>query len=397
MRLRHRDGTLVHLAYCSNVHPAEDPAGIHSQLRRFAGPVRERLGVDRLGVGLWLPAATASLLASDAAELDALRGVLAEQGLEVVTLNAFPYGGFHDPVVKHRVYKPDWTERARLEYTLDAAAVLAELLPDDARRGSISTLPLAWYTPWSESDRRAARGHLDELADGLARLRERTGRHIRVGFEAEPGCVIETTDEAVAELSGVDSEYIGVCLDACHLATAFEDAGAAVGKLTSAGLPVVKSQLSAALHVADPADAATRAVLAGFVEERFLHQVREPRGAGQSGQAGQGGLLSLDDLPEALAGDTLPAAEPWRVHFHLPLHAAPSAPLAATDAELVATMGALVGGEHALTDHLEVETYTWTVLPEDQRPVDDAGLVAGIAAELAQARRYARDLGLEDA
>ncbi len=394
MRLRHRDGTLVHLAYCSNVHPAEDPAGIHSQLRRFAGPVRERLGVDRLGVGLWLPAATAALLAREPREIDALRAVLAEQGLEVVTLNAFPYGGFHDPVVKHRVYKPDWTERARLEYTLDAAAVLAGLLPDDARRGSISTLPLAWYTPWSDADRQAARRHLDELAGGLAALRERTGRHIRVGFEAEPGCVIETTDEAVTELAGVDTDYLGVCLDACHLATAFEEAPAAAGTLAAAGLPVVKSQLSAALHVADPGDAATRALLEKFVEERFLHQVREPRGAGSGGA---GGLLALDDLPEALAGSALPASEPWRVHFHLPLHAAPSAPLASTEAELVATMRALVGGERALTDHLEVETYTWTVLPEDQRPVDDAGLVAGIAAELAQARRHAHDLGLEDA
>src|SRR5699024_8035335 len=179
----------------------------HSQLRRFAGPVRERLGVDRLGVGLWLPAATAALLAREPGEIDALRAVLAEQGLEVVTLNAFPYGGFHDPVVKHRVYRPDWTERARLDYTLDAAAVLAELLPDDARRGSISTLPLAWWTPWSDEAAQAARANLDALATGLARLREETGRTVRVGFEPEPGCVVETTTDAVRALAGIDTEF----------------------------------------------------------------------------------------------------------------------------------------------------------------------------------------------
>ena len=113
MRFRHPDGSLVHLAYCSNVHPAEDLEGIHAQLRRFSGPVREHLGVDRLTVGLWLPAAAAAQLAAESEEIDALRAVLYEQGLEVVTLNAFPYGGFHDPVVKHRVYRPDWSEPDR--------------------------------------------------------------------------------------------------------------------------------------------------------------------------------------------------------------------------------------------------------------------------------------------
>ena len=312
MRFRHPDGSLVHLAYCSNVHPAEDLEGIHAQLRRFSGPVREHLGVDRLTVGLWLPAAAAAQLAAESEEIDALRAVLDEQGLEVVTLNAFPYGGFHDPVVKHRVYRPDWSEPDRLEYTLDAATVLAALLPEDIALGSISTLPLAWQSPWPPEASAAARSQLDELAAGLARLRERTGRHIRVGLEPEPGCLIETTAQAVAELEGVDTEYIGVCVDTCHLATAFEDAPEAIGRLTAAGLPVVKSQLSAALHVEDPAGA--RAALGEFVEDRFLHQVREPAAAG---------VLTRDDLPDALGEDGLPAEHPWRVHFHLPLHAAP--------------------------------------------------------------------------
>lgn len=385
MRFRHPDGSLIHLGYCSNVHPAEDLPGIHAQLRRFSGPVRERLGVDRLAVGLWLPAAAAAQLAANRDEIDALRATLDDQGLEVVTLNAFPYGGFHDPVVKHRVYRPDWSERERLIYTLDAAAVLAALLPEGVAFGSISTLPLAWHSPWPAEAGVAARSQLDELAAGLALLRERTGRHIRVGLEPEPGCLIETTTEAVAELESVDTEYIGVCVDTCHLATAFEDADEAIERITKAGLPVVKSQLSAALHVDDPAGA--RTALREFVEDRFLHQVREPTSAG---------LLARDDLPDALGEHGLPADHPWRVHFHLPLHAAPEAPLANTDSELVAAARELIGGERALTDHLEVETYTWGVLPEAQRPKDDAGLIAGLAAELDHARAHLRSLGLEE-
>lgn len=388
MRLRHPDGTTVHLAYCSNVHPAEDVAGIHDQLRRFAGPVRAELGVDRLGLGLWLPAEAAGRLAADSAAVAALRALLEEQGLEVVTLNAFPYGGFHDPVVKHRVYRPDWTERARLGYTLDAATVLTGLLPDDAARGSISTLPLAWHTPWSPDDAAAARANLDALAAGLTRLRDRTGRTVRVGFEPEPGCVVETTTDAARELAGIDTGHLGVCVDTCHLATAFEDPTEAMARLDAAGLPVVKAQVSAALHVADPAAQEARALLGDFVEDRFLHQVREPSGAG---------VVGRDDLPDALTGDPLPGAEPWRVHFHLPLHAAPRAPLTSTGADLTHSLRELVGGDRPLTDHLEVETYTWTVLPADQRPVDDAGLVAGIAAELRYAREQLVSLGLEDA
>src|SRR5699024_10342829 len=119
MRFRHPDGSLVHLAYCSNVHPAEDLEGIHAQLRRFSGPVREHIGAARPPVGLWRPAAARGQLVAESEGTEALRAVLGGQGLEVVTLNAFPYGGFHDPVVKHRVYRPDWSEPDRLGYTLD--------------------------------------------------------------------------------------------------------------------------------------------------------------------------------------------------------------------------------------------------------------------------------------
>src|SRR5690606_22828200 len=163
------------------------------------------------------------------------------QGLEVVTLNAFPYGGFHAPVVKHRVYRPDWTEAERLDFTLDAATVLAGLLPEDATPGSASTLPLAWHTPWSAAGGTGARVNLDRLATGLARLRDRSGRTVRVGFERGPGCVVETTHDAVRELAGIDTEHLGVCVDTAHLATAFEEPAEAMGRLADAALPVVKA------------------------------------------------------------------------------------------------------------------------------------------------------------
>lgn len=387
MRFRHRDGTVVHLGYGSNVHPAESLDGIVDQLRRYAGEVRARLGTGRLGVGLWLPAPTAHELATDPSALARLRAALERHGLEVVTLNAFPYEGFHAPVVKRDVYSPDWSTAARLDYTLDCARVLAGLLPDDAARGSISTLPLGWRTPWFADRDTAARERIDRLAEGLAKVAADAGRPVRVAFEPEPGCVVETVADAVHRLAGLDPELLGVCLDTCHLATGFEDGAQALEALDVAGLPVVKVQASAALHADDPSDPATRAALSAYAEDRFLHQTRECRGPRVDGR---------DDLPAALGGTRpLPGQTPWRVHFHVPVHADPAPPLRSTRDQLELSLEALFGGPAARADHVEVETYTWNVLPEGERPADDAGLVAGIAAEVAWLRDRLVDLGLE--
>ena len=385
MRFGHRDGSRVHLAYCTNVHPAEDVDGLLRQLRVFGGGIRAEFGVDRLGVGLWLPAPLAAHLDGHP-DLDRLRTTLDDHGLEVVTLNAFPYQGFHAPVVKKAVYSPDWVETRRLDYTLTCARVLARLLPDDAARGSISTVPLAWRAPWYSDRRLRARELLDRLADGLGKLAAETGRPIRVGLEPEPGCVVETTDDAIEQLTGVDTDHIGLCLDACHLAVGFEDPASAVRRLTEAGLPIVKTQASAALHAATPADAATRQALSGYAEDRFLHQVRE-RGARVQGR---------DDLPEAVEDRRALRGEgPWRVHFHVPIHQRPQPPLESTQDALGGTLDALLGGPVALTDHVELETYTWSVLPESQRPGSDAELVSGLAGELRWVANRLRHAGLE--
>lgn len=385
MRLLHPDGTVVHLAYCTNVHPAEDLDGVLAQLVRHAQPVRERLGAPVLGLGLWLARDAAAALAADDGAVGGLRRELTARGLEVVTLNGFPYRGFHDPVVKHAVYRPDWTTPDRLHYTLDLARVLAALLPDDAAHGSVSTVPLGWRTPWTAGQADDAARTLEALAGGLAALAGATGRTIKVGLEPEPGCVVETTAEAARHLARVDTDRIGVCLDACHLAVGFEEPAAALARLDAAGLTVVKTQASCALQAADPSDPVTRAALARFAEPRFLHQVREggtpPRG--------------VDDLDTALAGG-LPGRDPWRVHFHVPLHADPEPPLTTTRPELEATLAALFGGDTARTAHVEAETYTWGVLPEAVRPQGPGALADGIAAELVFTRDHLISLGLKE-
>ncbi|MFJ3669270.1 metabolite traffic protein EboE [Streptomyces sp. NPDC090106] len=384
MRFRHPDGSTVHLAYCTNVHPAETLDGVLAQLREHCEPVRRRLGRDRLGIGLWLAKDAAHALVTDPSALRGLRTELDRRGLEVVTLNGFPYEGFGAEEVKYRVYTPDWADPERLDHTTDLARILAGLLPDDVTDGSISTLPLAWRTA---HDAERTEKSLRALAERLDALEELTGRSIRVGLEPEPGCAVETTRDALAPLTAIGHDRIGICVDTCHLATSFEDPHTAVDALAAAGVTVVKSQLSAALHAEHPHLPEVRAALAAFDEPRFLHQTRTATAAG---------LRGTDDLGEALAGDALPDGAPWRAHFHVPLHAAPAAPLTSTLPVLKAALARLVGGPHPLTTHLEVETYTWQALPPALRPRGRTQLADGIAAELTLARDLLTDLGLKE-
>ncbi|WP_440581472.1 metabolite traffic protein EboE [Streptomyces sp. PT19] len=389
MRFRHPDGSTVHLAYCTNVHPAETLDGVLAQLRDHCEPVRRRLGRDRLGIGLWLAKDAAHALVTDPSALRGLRGELDRRGLEVVTLNGFPYEGFGAEEVKYRVYKPDWADPERLEHTTSLARVLAGLLPDDVTDGSISTLPLAWRTAYDETRADKARSALATLGERLDALQELTGRSIRIGLEPEPGCVVETTHDAIAPLGAIGHDRIGICVDTCHLATSFEDPHTALDALTAARVPVVKSQLSAALHAEHPSRPAVRDALAAFAEPRFLHQTRTTTATAD--------LRGTDDLDEALAaGGPLPDTAPWRAHFHVPLHADPAAPLTSTLPVLKSALSRLVGGARPLTRHLEVETYTWQALPAQLRPRGRAQLTDGIAAELMLARDLLTDLGLKE-
>jgi len=340
VRLRHADGSLLHLAYCSNVHPADDLDGVAAQLERYTARVRAKLDVPVLGIGLWVAAPAVA----DAAAADRLADQLQRLSLEVVTLNGFPYKAFHADVVKRDVYWPHWAQDDRREYTLGLARLLAKLLPDDVADGSISTLPLGWREGWDDATQDAALRALADLAVELEEIEHATGKKIRLALEPEPGCTVETIAQACDAIGGLAPDWIGVCLDACHLAVQFEDPVEAVALLAAKNVPIVKTQVSSALRVPAPGAPEGRELLARFDEPRFLHQVRECVNSHVEG---------TDDLPEALGGG-LPAQREWRVHFHVPVNAADHT----TQEELDATLAALAGGAVPLTRHFEVETYT---------------------------------------
>ena len=383
-----------HLTYCTNIHPGESWAEIRGNLERFVVAVKARVSPDApFGVGLRLGDAAAREL-DDAAALDALCAFLDTHGLYVFTINGFPYGPFHGTPVKERVYRPDWLDPERVAYSDRLARILTRLLPDEpGLEGSVSTVPGAFRTSVrAEADLATMARHLAMHVATLHRLREATGRTITLALEPEPACIFETTAEAVAffeerllapslraemarfvgvAASSVETvlrRHIGLCIDACHAAVEFEEPAEVVALAAGAGVRIAKMQLSAGLRI-PRLDAPARAALAAFAEGVYLHQVVERR---------DGALTRWTDLPDALAGVDPEAEREWRVHFHVPVFQRDLGAFENTQGVL-ADFLALVAAE-PVTQHLEVETYTWDVLPPALRTTD---VVTGIARELA--------------
>lgn len=363
----------LHLAYCTNVHRGETWAEILARLERHTDVVRRRVAPgEPYAIGLRLGAQASADLAEPTTLL-AFQRWLDDHDSYVFTINGFPYGSFHGTRVKEQVYAPDWSTPERLAYTLRLFDLLAALVPQGVP-GSISTVPASFKGFMSTPEHRAAMfSNLSACARHIDTLVERTGLDLSLGLEPEPLCLLETTAETVAFFDEWDSRdrdaaswrrHVGVNYDCCHLAVEFEDPHAALDRLSSAGLRLSKLHLSSALRVTP--DAAGRAALTPFVEPTYLHQV--VAGCAETGQV----FRRHVDLPDALA-DSTPSQplEQWRVHFHIPLHAPPGAPFADTRDHLTGALDWL-GAHPGACAHLEMETYTWEVLPPALRiDIDD--------------------------
>ncbi|MEM1107310.1 MAG: metabolite traffic protein EboE [Planctomycetota bacterium] len=377
------------LGYCTNVHAGATFGQVKANLERYALPVKAEVSPERpMGVGLWLSAdAMQEVIEQDLAP--GFRDWLGERGLLPYTFNGFPFDDFHQPVVKDKVYLPHWADGDRYAYTLGLASILAELLPDGGE-GSISTLPIGWPASFCDSpdayatQARGAADQLLKLVHTLARIELDTGKHLHIDLEPEPGCVLESAAGVVEFferylLGGPDDVsvlgYLRVCHDVCHSAVMFEEQAEALATYRQSGIKVGKAQLSSAVRVPfGEMDADTRGdawqQLGSFCEDRYLHQT--------SIRTDDGRVNSYVDLPQAMADhDNAPEDGEWRVHFHVPIHLDTFDSIQTTRHEIGNYLNAIQPGDE--TNHFEVETYAWDVLPEPLR-VDD--LAAGIAAEL---------------
>ncbi|MBC3917156.1 metabolite traffic protein EboE [Undibacterium sp. CY18W] len=397
----------VHLTYCTNIHAGESWDEVSSSLDETIPVIRKKLELSNdqaFGIGLRLSAQAADSLILPA-RLDEFKAQLARLGAYVFTINAFPYGPFHTVRVKEQVYLPDWRDGERLRYTRQCAYILAALLPE-GMDGSISTVPGAYKSEARTAD--AQTQIVEQLIAAvamLAQLEQDTGKYIALALEPEPCCFLETlaettaffcdqlwaTDSIVkladlcisteAEASHMMRRHLGVCYDVCHAAVEFEDPVKALQKLSAFGIRIPKIQLSCALRI-PVMHAGMLAELQRFDDGVYLHQVVVQK---------HRNLQRYTDLPAAMAAYQAGKADgEWRIHCHVPIfwdsdgqtgsktdskrEPKLDSELGSTRADLLATLQAL--RKQGFSSHLEVETYTWDVLPAHLKNESKAHAIA---------------------
>ncbi len=382
-----------HLTYCTNIHAGQHWAEDFANLQTHFPKIKAALSADApMGIGLRL-SNEASLSLEDPEALANFKTWLAQQDAYVFTMNGFPYGSFHHTVVKDNVHRPDWSSDERKAYTIRLINILEELLPEGLD-GGISTSPLSyrhWFsTPEALQDLvQAATLNLLEVLKVLIDVHQRSGKLIHLDIEPEPDGVLESGAEyihwyeqhllrmgipyiassynlPVDEAERLIKQHLCLCYDVCHFAVGFEDHAAVINTLNTKGLKIGKIQISAALkgRFGDtPEEEDTRKDFEQFDEPVYLHQV--------VACGPEGTLTRYPDLKDALNNDRLAAGREWRAHFHVPVSASGIGSLQATQEGILKVMS--IQKSQPFTQHLEVETYTWEILPAGLKiPIADS-------------------------
>ena len=375
-----------HLTYCTNIHPGECWEDTFKNLNEYVLKVKSKVSPNMpMGIGLRLSdKASRSLVLEE--NLTEFKGWLEANQCYVFTMNGFPFGGFHHQSVKDQVHHPDWTTTARLDYSLRLFTILKALLPA-TMDGGISTSPLS-YKFWKEAQEnrdlvfKSATQNIIKIAARLHEIYEQSGKLLHLDIEPEPDGLLENTQEVLqwykdwlipqgisylqehydfSQLQAKEClhKHIQLCYDVCHFALAYEDPSEVFSELKKAGIKIGKIQISAALKARLSENIEKRnevhTALNKFVESTYLHQVvqRDSKGA----------LTGYRDLPQALDHINNQSAEQWRIHFHVPVFLASYGHLQSTQDEIEKVLDYLKN--QRITNHLEVETYTWEVLPDD--------------------------------
>jgi sugar phosphate isomerase/epimerase len=375
---------LGHLTYSTLVHPADDWEQIWQSLNTYVPKVKERFaGNKRFGVSLRLSAKSAETLAKSKAERDKLRKFLDDGNMYLYTVNAFPYGAFKGTVVKEQVYEPDWRSEERTQYTINVANVLADVAPAEVLP-SIQTAPLGFKPRVTGPDIVASyTDHILRVAKHLVELEDKTGVTVTLGLEPEPYCFLETTDETVdyftnhlysgasvekfAKMSGLPiaeaisalRRHVGIVYDICHLAVEYEDITQSLQKLVNAGVPIVKLQEAAALHIPEVTQSVVD-TLKRYSKTIYLTQTIEKK---------DGKFTKYLNLEDAFAAwDKNPGPREWRTHIHVPVFLEDLGQFRTTRFAIADALK--FHKQKPLSRQLEIETYTWDMLPDNLKTGD---------------------------
>lgn len=376
---------LGHLSYSTLVHPGDTWPEMWDSLQTFVPQVKARVCPDApFGVSLRISASSAETLTADADRRAELKQFLSDNDMYLYTVNAFPYGPFKNTLVKERVYEPDWRSDERAVYTMQVADILAEVSPPHVDP-TIQSPPLGFKPRVTGPDvvdeftRQVIR-----VVAHLVKLKEEKGRKVRLALEPEPCCFLETTEEALkyfgehlyanksvlalSQATGLSSagaedalrDHLGMVYDICHQAVEFEDIGESLQALADAGIPVFKLQEAAAVRVPQVGAEQIEA-LRRFADTVYLTQTVEKRNDRLSR------FLNLEDAFAAYERDPGGQRE-WRIHFHVPVFLEDLGEFRTTRFAIEEALR--FHKANKLSPQLEIETYTWDVLPEHLKTGD---------------------------
>src|ERR1700754_2035077 len=265
---------LGHLTYSTLVHQPDNWDQLWKSVNTYLPAVKARVAPDqKFGVCLRTSAPSAELLSTDPSKVADLKTFFADNDLYLSTANAFVYGVFKKQIIKEDVYEPDWQTPERREYTKQVANLLAELAPEGVNP-SIQSAPLG-FKPKVTGDHVVDEytANVIDVVAHLVELKKKTGKTVTLGLEPEPRCYLETTDETIAYfknylfsgqtaqklatktgLNEADAaqamrDYTGVVFDIGHQSVGYEDIPASLRKLVAAGVPIVKLQEAASMHI----------------------------------------------------------------------------------------------------------------------------------------------------
>lgn len=370
-----------HLSYCTNIHPGQDWKSTFQSLKNYVPKIKREVSSEQpFGLGLRLSNKASEEL-GQGSHMSDFQQWLNTNDVYVFTMNGFPYGNFHDERVKENVHAPDWTTQDRFSYTIRLFNQLEELLPKGLS-GGISTSPIS-YKYWHKTDVDKKKAfeigakYMIKVAKHLHDIEKTTGTYLHLDVEPEPDGLLENSDEVLlfyseylvpigvsmlqTELEKSDSEiekiikrYITVCYDVCHFSLAYEEPEDTFRKFESANIVTGKIQVSAALKILfnEENDKAVWELLSQFNEPTYLHQVTEKVGTQ---------VKTYNDLPVVL--ENKESFKELRAHFHVPIFLEQFGALFSTQEHILKTIAFLK--ENQVSEHLEIETYTWDVLPNE--------------------------------
>ena len=374
-----------HLTYSTLVHAGDTWDDMWASLRKFVPQVKKRVCPDgNFGVSLRISHASSETLINSPEKRAELRRFLDDNGMYLYTVNAFPYGPFKNQIVKEQVYEPDWSSEQRLKYTMNVATIVAEVAPDYVNP-SIQTPPLGFKpNVTSEAVIEAYAENIRKLATHVNNIRKYKGRTVTLAIEPEPACFLETTQETIAffndylrteksyrnlaaktgatleDAKEILARHVGIVYDICHQALEYENITQSLQALKDEKISVWKLQEAAAMMIPEVTKEKIEAV-AKYAKTIYLTQTHQ--------RTGDGAITRYLNLEDAIAAWELnPVKCEWRIHFHVPVFLEDLGPFKSTRFAIAEALA--FQKKHRISDQLEIETYTWDVLPDELKTGD---------------------------